>query len=286
MESQLEWEIKIVRDRYRWLKLTPGQARAVWKMEQEDHVMGRPDGELFTYWEKMDRDFDRWQSLLKPEQFKLWVSEHKMLLREHEKQLIRDDAKQLKEIEYHQTYINWLRKTFLPQLHKEMGLEGFGARNLQEERFAYLRAEFRVYRARQKRNLVLNHYRFSRRLQPNGLRLALLRHELWTLMPDYHSFFHQADDGIKAVANLFLDYQRTWFAQKGERLLSELGRAGEQRKLLREKFFGDETRKGGWHFVMERKTDLTPAEEAWMSYLLMDTLPQTIEDLIRYREDK
>jgi hypothetical protein len=276
MESQEEWEIKLVRDRHRWLKLTPRQVRAVWEMEQKENRFRRGIEEHFTFWEEMDRDWDRWHAILKPEQFKLWENDHKKLLRDHEQMLMQEDAKNLKEIEFHQAYIGWLRKTFLPGLHKAIGKEAIMIRMDQEQKIGYLRAEFRTYILRQENNITISHYRHCRRLQPNGLRLSLLRNELWALLPDYSSFVREADDGVKAVARGVLENKKFHFAHHGELLLKEIRLTGEHHKSLREKFFGDVTPKGGWHSIIERKTDLTPGEEGWMGYLLMDTAPGTM----------
>lgn len=125
METPEKWELGVVRDRHRWLKLTPKQVRAVWEMEQMDHQLSLAgDKEIFSFWEEMDRDCDRWGAILKPDQFKLWETDQKKQLREHEQHLIRGDADKLKEIAFHQAYIDWLRKTFLPAFHKAVGMGG------------------------------------------------------------------------------------------------------------------------------------------------------------------
>jgi hypothetical protein len=99
------------------------------------------------------------------------------------------------------------------------------------------------------------------------------------VLPDYAYFVREADEGVKAVAGLLLENQRSLFAHKGELILEKNKPRHAYYKALREKFFGDETPKEGWHVVIEGKTDLTPAEGGWMNYLLMDTAPATVLDL-------
>jgi hypothetical protein len=282
MESQEKWELGIVRDRHRWLKLTPKQVRAVWEIEQMDNQLLLADHkEIFSFWEEMDRDWDRWHAILKPDQFKLWAGDHKKHQREHEQQLIRGDAGNLKDVEFHQVYMDWLRKTFLPGFHKAVGMDGIWMRIRLQDKIDYLRAEYRTHILRRKSNAIISHYRYCRRLQPNALRLALLRNELLNLLPDYTSFVRQADEGVKAVGGLLLEKQRFMFAQKGELILEKIKPMYAYHKVLRKKFFGDETPNDGWQVVIENKSDLTPAEQNWMNYLLMDTAPATVLDLHR-----
>jgi len=282
MDAEQQWELNIVRDRHRWLKLTPKQVRAVWEMEKEDREMlglGL-DMDHLTIWEEMDRDIDRWRAILKAEQFNLWMEHQKRQLRRHGQEAKEHDKRDLKEVEFHLAYIEWLRKAFLPQLHKDVGVEGIMMGLYYKDKIDYLRAEFRKHRLRRKSDVIVKHYRYYRRTQPNTLRLSLLQNELSALLPDYVSFVRTADDGVKAVAAVVLDKLKPHFKHHGELLLQKIAPVAEHRKALREKFFGDETPKGGWQFVIERQISLTPAEEAWMSYLRMETAPRSVCDTL------
>ena len=282
MEPKEKWELGMVRDHHRWLKLTPKQVRAVWEMENMDKQFPIDHKESFSFWEEMDRDWDRWHAILKPDQFKVWEADQKKHLREHEQQLIQEDAGKLKELEFDQAYVNWIRKTFLPDFHKAVGMDGIMMRLRLQDKIDYLRAEYRTFILRWKRDAIITHYRHSRRLQPNALRLRLLRNELFMLLPDYAHFVRKADEGVKAVAGLVLEKQRFLFAHYGEPILEKNKPRHTYYKMLREKIFGDETPKeGGWHFVIENKSDLTPAEQNWMNYLLMDTAPANSLELHR-----
>lgn len=150
-----------------------------------------------------------------------------------------------------------------------------------QDKIDYLRAEYRTLILRWKQEAIIKHYRNSRRLQPNALRLSLLRNELFMLLPDYARLVRKADAGVKAVGGLVLEKQRFSFAHNGKLILEELKPMHAYHKALREKYFGDETYQQGWHIVIESKTDLTPAERVCMNYLLMDTAPASTLDLHR-----
>ena len=274
MQTQEQWELDFVRDRHRWLKLTPKQIRAVWEMEAEDNRMLQArsmtfDRDFFSMWEERDHNLDRWEAILKPDQFKLYKAWMDGNIRESEKQMREANRRDVKEVEYLEANIEWLQKKFLPGFQEEMKMEGAYVRMQVKDKIEFLRAEFLRGRLRRKHENIIVHYRNYRRLQPNTLRRTLLRIDLETLLPDYFSFAREADAGVKAVGQIVLDTQRSWFAHKGELILEKVKPVREHGKALREKFFGDETPKGGWHTVIERKSDLLPAEEAWMSYLLM-----------------
>jgi hypothetical protein len=235
------------------------------------------DMERYSFWEEMDRDWDRWKAILKPDQFKVWMGEHKKQIKQHEKELIEKNKSDEKEVRFYQAYLGWLKKTFLPGLHKTAWIETIYVRIREKDKVNFLRGEFQTYRQRLMNNAIIRHYRYSRLFQPNTLQLLALRHEEGILIPNYPAFIEQADEGIKAVGKLFLERNKPFFS-RNVHIVDQFKTIREYHKVLREKFFGDETREGGWHVVIDRKTDVTPGEEAWMSYLLMDTMPVTATD--------
>jgi hypothetical protein len=93
---------------------------------------------------------------------------------------------------------------FIPSLRKEL-FTFYNAFNPEREKVNFLKSEYKIFLTDEKKQILVNHFRHSKTLQPTILKLSLLRHEQICLVPDYFAFKRTFDTATKAVANFLLE---------------------------------------------------------------------------------
>lgn len=269
MDEKLEWEIKTIQGRYRYLRLSAKQALAVYHLEQE----WRPrdfDVDIFSFWEEQDYEWDRWRKILTDSQMKKFEERQAESVKREEKGLRASNEDAAKELALMQEWVGWLKEEFVPDLVRDAIKSGI-LFSVHWEKIQLLRREYKKYLERRRYSAIVKHYRYSRRLQPNTLELALLKVEEISVLPNYIFFIEQADEAVKAVATFLLKRFKGTIRSHTEFLKQKFAETGERWRILREKHFGDETKIAGWHFAIYPNHSLSDEEVAWMDYLLMDT---------------
>ena len=263
--ENLKMHSRRLRHFYPYLKLTANQVERIVAFEEQPSVL-REVKEIFSYWEEWEYTLDEFRKILTREQFKLHLREQRKAMLVYEKQLKQGDAEKVKELAHEEEYTNWLRDEFVPNLQKEMMNEGI-LLVLQRDKIAYLRNEYARFLDREHYNVLVRHYRHSRRLQPNTLRMAQLRLERKRLFPDHATFLREADEAVRSVAAFLRDHYRVLAYRSISFFQAKSAEINKQWEDLRVKHTGERGIQG-WHSGITPK-DTLPIEEDWMLSLLL-----------------
>ena len=198
MDIQQDWDIRQIQELYSYLRLSRDQALAVYRMDQKKTTLGL-NMEYFSHWEERDYHHDRWTTILNADQLKAYEERAEEHDRKHEEWLAQTDAEKEKEVLLKEEWVAWQRDVFVPRLRREALQTGI-LFVVEREKIHYLRQEYQGYQHRHRQSTIVRHYRHSRRLQPNTLRLAMLREEEMRLLPNYLFFIEEADAAVKSVA--------------------------------------------------------------------------------------
>jgi len=261
-----QWLVNLVRDRYQYLNLTYEQAEKVYKYEQERDTYS--EKHYFSAWEEWDYELTVFNEILNDVQFKdykTWLNEN---IKRYEQSLIDQDTEKANEIFYYEEQINFYETQFLPDFFKEGLLTVRITLNLNDKtKVEYLRAEYKRFLNDTKKVILTSHFRHNRTLQPNQLKISLLRHELSYMLPNYIAFKHQMDEPTKAVA-LFLEAKLGYFSDKFEELLApKFKELNDFHDTLFKKYYSNT---GGWTIIIERSTDEEEMQHRIMTVLLLD----------------
>ena len=263
--EDLKMHSRRLRHFYPYLKLSAKQVGRIVAFEERPSVLGEVK-EIFSYWEEWEYHLDEFRKILTDEQFRLHEKEQKKALLAYEKQLRKGDAEKVKELAYEEEYTNWMKDVFVPKLKKEIMEQGI-LLVLQREKIAYLRQEYARFLFREQYNLLVRHYRHSHRLQPNTLRMAQLRHERASALPNYSSFRREVDPAVCAVGAFLLDQYRVFAARSIAFFQEKSAEIKKQWEDLRLKHIGERELRG-WHTTIIPQ-DALPMEEEWMMALLL-----------------
>jgi hypothetical protein len=250
-----QWHINLVKDRNHALNLTFEQAEQVYKFEEEKSIYS--EKHYFSTWEELDYELSTFRKILNPEQFAIFEQNVKETVENYQQSLIEQDMVNLKEIEFHKETIKYYEAQFLPEFFKDPVLYGFQWLWKDKAKIDFLKAEYKKFLNDSKKRILTDHFRHRRTFSPNELDVALLRHKVSYLWPDYYSFKVQMDEPTNAVAE-YLRQKLTYFLEKyDEFILSQLQALQAFNNETYDKYH--EERGGGWHITIESKT--SPEEE-------------------------
>ena len=77
--------------------------------------------------------------------------------------------------------------------------------NLESEKVNYLKSKYKKFLVDSKKQILIEHFRHSKTLQPSLLKLSLLRHKEMYLFPDYFVFKETFDIATKAIADFLIE---------------------------------------------------------------------------------
>jgi hypothetical protein len=263
-----EWDLVAVERRYDYLQLSDEQAAQVFLYEQETRspISG---GLIFSYWEERDYEWDRMKAILSEEQLALYERDLQGSIEGYEASLRRTDASEWpKEVALFEEMAGWYRETFIPVFRSEV-LQVPILLSMEPEKVDYLRTEYTKFLLRTRRDVLVNHYRQSRRHQPNGLRLALLRHALLELWPDFARWFREADAPTQGVAAHVLERYQGYCRMGSEFFRQKEEEIRQQWLIVRTRRTG-EPMIPGWHVNINAQQPWSVEELGMMTLLLMD----------------
>jgi hypothetical protein len=269
--SQMDEEIlkahtRGVRNRFAFLKLTAAQAERIVYFEEEQRI-GQA-GHMMSVWEESEYRLDTFQKILNEVQFGLFEKSEKETMRKHEKEMRVSDAGQAKMVAYEESYIDWLKKEYIPTLRRESLTAGIGF-FIEIVKVDYIRAEHRAYLRRQYDKMLIRHYRYSGRLQPNKLCLALLWWERLKLLPNYDFFLKESDDGIRHVGAFLLQRYAAFCPRAAELLRSKKEEIEQKGRELRTLYLGEPEIRG-WHTTIMPRSKADEEQAALMMLMMMD----------------
>lgn len=256
--------VNFVKDRYHTLNLTFEQAEKVYKYEQEKDTYS--DKYFFSAWEEWDYELSAFRQILNDEQFNSYENFLNENIQRYEQGLIEQDSEKLKEIACYEEQINFYEAYFLPDFFKDPFLRFSWLLN-DKAKIEYLRTEYKLFLNDTKKEILTSHFRHNRTFKPNELKVALLRHKLTCLFPDYRHFKYQMDEPTKAVARFFITKHR-YLPDNIEKLLArKFKELRDFNEAIFKKYYSD-TR--GWHAVVGKQADEEEKESRVMTLLLLD----------------
>jgi hypothetical protein len=262
--EEYQWHINLVKDRHHALDLTFEQAEKVYKYEQEKDTYS--EKHFFSAWEEWDYELTTFKEILDAEQFKNYENFLKENIQRYEESLIEQDNEKDKEIAYYEEQINFYETQFLPDFFKDPFLR-FGFLFNDKAKIEYLRTEYKRFLNDTKKEILTSHFRHNRTFKPNELKVALLRHKLSYIFPNYSYFKHQMDEPTKAISH-FLNSKLRYLPDNIEELLTrKFGELKDFNERLFKKYYSD-TR--GWHVVIGKQTDEEEREHRTMTLILLD----------------
>lgn len=262
--EEYQWHINLVKDRHYALNLTFEQAEKVYKYEQDKDTYS--ETHYFSAWEEWDFELSVFKEILNEEQFKNYETFLEENIRRYEQNLIELDNEKTNEIAYYEEQINFYETQFLPDFFKDPFLH-FGWLLNDKAKIEYLRTEYKRFLNDTKKEILTSHFRHNRTFKPNELKVALIRHKLSYIFPDYSYFKHRMDEPTKAVAH-FLNLKLRYLPDNIEELLArKFNELKDFNERTFKKYYSD-TR--GWHVVIGKQTDEEEKEYRTMTLLLLD----------------
>jgi hypothetical protein len=266
MNPETEQFINAVRTRYDYLQLSTVQANEVLQWQQQPTTYGI-NVQTFSFWEELNFTLDKFRIILTDSQFFKYEEEQQKTVHAYEQTLMKKDADQSNELFFQEEWTGWLKEVFVPGFQKSALKEGI-LFSFERDKINYLRLEYQTFLAEQRQNTLVKHYRYSQRLQPNTLKLAMLRLGQLQLMPDYSSFMSWGDDAVKAVAAFLLEKYRGFGKTKAAFFQQKLEETEERLQRMREKYPRKPIR--GWHSTITPSNALPVEEHGLMCLMLME----------------
>jgi len=261
-----EYQVHInwVKDRYPELNLTFEQAEKVFKYVKDKDTYS--DKHYFSAWEEWDYELSTFKEILNADQFKKYQTVLNENIQRYEQSLIELDNDKTNEIAYCEEQINFYETQVLPDFFKEPIIRMSLFIN-DKSKIKYLKEQYKHFLNETKKEILVNHFRHNRTFKPKELQVALLRHKLSYIFPDYNFFKHQMDKPTKAVAS-FLYSKLHFLPDTVEELLTQ---KTSEIKLFHEgliqKNYGGLK---GWHVATGKQTLEAEKELRTMTLLLLD----------------
>jgi hypothetical protein len=181
---------------YEDLQLDAAQAEAVIRYQREEQEL------RLSGWEALDFEYDNFQRILRAEQWPRYEVRYAEALAWQEQELTKQNQQAADELPGVQDELRFYREEYVPGLYQMPRLFPFG--HFELAKGDLLVAECHNYLRERKKKLVRRHYRRFRRLGPEVLAVALLRHEQQVLLPDLREFEQAADEPTQAVLTHWL----------------------------------------------------------------------------------
>ncbi len=231
-KEHLNW----VKDRYHSLNLTFEQAEKIYYYEQDkNHYSSK---HYFSNWEEWDYELTVFKEILNEEQFSYYENFLKNNIQRYEQDLIRQDEERANDMPFLEEQIAFYEKEFLATVFKDWYIRDAWMIS-EKNKVAYLRTEYQNFLNETKKEIITQHFRHYRRFKPNELKVSLLRHQFYSIFPQYDFFEHQMDQPTKAVAD-YLKKDIEQLPDNTERLLTKkLEEAKVFNEKLFDKYYGD-----------------------------------------------
>jgi hypothetical protein len=263
--SEQKWLIGQIKIRY-GLNLTTEQAEKIYQYEEvKDFPL--PNFEPhFTFWEEMDFELSTFEKILNAEQLEIYQTYKNTELQHHEKSLIEQDKEYLKKTDYYKELLSYHINTLIPTLNEDISLRMLTAISGETTKVEYLRACYKEFLARTKKEVVINHFRNYRHFSPNRLESTLLEHGISYQWPNYSYFKHKADEVTKGVLEYIKGKSINRLDVLNDNIKKILKKSVEHNQATFEKYYGKPD--GSTFFVSSSEEE--DKESLALSLLLFD----------------
>jgi len=275
MQDEIDWELKVIQDRYHLYKITPMQAEKIKAYEEEKASFVYPHH--LSFWEEMDFEWTVLKDIFTEKQWRLYEKHSKKSIEQYTASLKESDRSYQKQINYQEELIQAFREKLLSEL---WGKETMTLRMWMREeqtKLVYLKTEYGRFLASYKSEILTSHFRHYKTHQPLLLRASLLRHALLTVFPDYRAFKGAVDAPTKAVA-LHLE-ERVKYSP--DEVTAYVNRTMKTFLKFQNKLFKKHHKDypGGWHVVVGKESEEELTTALLMSVLLLDQKASSPLDL-------
>ncbi len=243
-----DWDVKIIRSRFQYLGLSNEQAEKFIKYEEKKNWYS--DKHHFSVWEEWDYDLTFFREILSSDQLKIYEKTVGESIARYESDLIEGDNNASRDIAYYVTLHDFYINELIPELLKEDFLHVIGLLQEARPKISFLKEEYKRYLNDSRNEILTSHFRHNRAFQPKFLKLALLRHQLSYIWPNYSEFEDCMDEPtntvVKYLFNTFRHFN-TNFETMLEKPLEKLNGFIESNSKK------DYEEIKGWHCVVVNK---------------------------------
>lgn len=262
MDTNNEWEIEVLMERYAYLKITPAQAQKIYLLEKDKDYFTWDF--VFSTWEEYDFELASFSEILTEGQFSVYKKERDKNLIEVEKGIAEQDKNILNDIAYEKESLEYLENIFVPDFYKNQHIPHLHL-HYERSKVRLLKEEYQKFLLDTRKKIFVEHFRFSRRLEPNKLTLSLLRHRRNYIWPNYSYFKSEMDAPTKAVAD-YLAQKLHFFDEIKELHDKKAAESKEFHDRLFKKYQKDTS---GWHVTIETPSQKEQEENDLMTLLLL-----------------
>lgn len=271
--SEYKWVIGMIKTRYN-LGLSTEQAEKIHEYEQLKDFPSSSFGPYFTFWEEMDFEMSCFEKILDTQQLEIYKQYKNKEIKFHEENLIEQDKKHLKQIDYHNEYLKYHLNEFLPALYEDITLRMFTTISGETAKVNYLKECYSEFLNTTRKEIVISHFRSYRNFSPNQLESSLLSQSCLYVWPDYLHFKHKADEITKAIIE-HLKTKLKYLTPLNSQINKALEQFQEHNQATFEKYYG---KPDGSTFIV-RSTEEEDKVSLAFSLLLLD------EDSYGYKKD-
>lgn len=262
--EEYKWLVGLVQERYASLGLSYEQAERVHAFEQDKSIYS--DKHYFTPWEEWDYELSSFRDILTADQLTVYERDQQAIIRGFEQSLLEQDAQMDTDIAFHEAAIQFYRTQLLPGLLGP-AIPMFVGLRQDKDKVHYLKKEYQVCLLEAKKGILVNHFRDNRTFRPKELQAALLRHQLWCLLPDYGFFLHRMDAPTKAVAE-YVERKAVILLEDARQLI--IRKFSELRAFSEANYRQHYGSRTGWHMVQQGADEQTEMLHCAMSVLLLE----------------
>jgi hypothetical protein len=260
-----QWLIGSVKTRY-GLNLSTEQAEKIYQYEQVKNFPLPNFEPYFTFWEEMDFELSTFEKILNADQLEIYKNYKSTELKRHEESLIEQDKEYLKKLDYYKELLSYHINTLLPTLNEDISLTMLTAISGETTKVEYLRACYKEFLTRTKKEAVISHFRNYRHFSPNRLESTLLEHGISYQWPRYAYFKHKADDVTKSIIEYIKSKSIDRLDLLNDNIKNILKKSGEYNQTVFEKYYG----KPDGSTIFVRFSEEENKESLALSLLLFD----------------
>lgn len=228
-------EIRFVQARYHQLNLSLEQAEKVLIFEDMRDSDSRTH--IFSAWEMWDFELSVLQDILSKDQMLQYRRRMEEMQGRHIESLIEQDHANSARADQMREKTDYLKNELIPSILSD--IPRFAKLSIGHDRskIEYLRAHYKAFLHDQRKQILVDHFRFNKTYAPIQLKSALLGHYTSCLLPSYAAFERWADEPTRAVAGSIKSKLSRWNSGVTEFYLGKLRESKAFSDQLFEKYY-------------------------------------------------
>lgn len=262
------WQVNLVKERFHYLKLTFEQAEQLFAFEKEDENLTITNNSL-SEWEEMDYQSYILRSILNDNQLTIFNQKKEEEIHNYKLRLIEEDKNQSNEVEFYKEKVKYFEEQFFPDFLNERLVKSLHLLSDEVAKINFLKEEYKRFLQSLKIRILISHFRNYRTYKPNELDVALLKHRLKVLWPDYSSFKQEMDEPTISAARYVIQKYKHLPDMYDNLILSKLQSIEKFNTIQSDGYKG--VNRYGWHTIITGQPNAEEEKEnRLMSLLLLD----------------